>query len=81
MSIKPTKLMWKRMITVVLIITLSMFCVIGYKLTDIMIVNGDFYKEKASEQQLYDTETTALRGDIYDCNMQLLATSATVWNV
>lgn len=69
------------MITVVLIITLSMFCVIGYKLTDIMIVNGDFYKEKASEQQLYDTETTALRGDIYDCNMQLLATSATVWNV
>lgn len=81
MSIKPTKLMWKRMITVVLIITLSMFCVIGYKLTDIMIVKGDFYKEKASEQQLYDTETTALRGDIYDCNMQLLATSATVWNV
>ncbi len=69
------------MITVVLLITLTMFCVTGVRLADIMIVNGEFYKEKASEQQLYDTETTALRGDIYDCKMNLLATSATVWNV
>ena len=81
MSIKPTKMMWKRMITVVLLITLIMFTVSGVQLTNIMIVKGDFYKEKASQQQLYDTETTALRGDIYDCNMNLLATSATVWNV
>lgn len=81
MSKKPTKLMWTRMITVVLLITLTMFCVTGVRLADIMIVNGEFYKEKASEQQLYDTETTALRGDIYDCKMNLLATSATVWNV
>lgn len=81
MSKKPTKLMWTRMITVVLLITLTMFCVTGVRLADIMIVNGEIYKEKASEQQLYDTETTALRGDIYDCKMNLLATSATVWNV
>ncbi len=81
MSKKPTKLMWTRMIAIVLLITLTMFCVTGVRLADIMIVNGDFYKEKAAEQQLYDTETTALRGDIYDCNMNLLATSATVWNV
>jgi len=81
MSTKPTKKMWKRMLAVVLTIILITFCITGYRLTKIMIIDGNFYKEKAAEQQLYDTETTALRGDIYDCNMQLLATSATVWNV
>ena len=81
MSKKPTKLMRIRMISITLIIVLVMFCVSGVRLTNIMVVNGDFYKEKASEQQLYDTETTALRGDIYDCNLNLLATSASVWNV
>ena len=81
MSRKPTKLMWKRMLCMVLIIIFTMICVLGYQLTNIMIIKGNFYKEKASEQQLYDTQTTAMRGDIYDANMQLLATSATVWNV
>ncbi len=81
MSKKPTKQMWKRMISIVLIMTIGMFCITGYRLTKIMLIDGDFYKEKAAEQQLYDTETTALRGDIYDSNMQLLATSASVWNL
>ncbi len=81
MSKKPTKLMWGRMLSVALIIIITMFCVSGVRLTKIMIVDGEKYKEKASEQQLYDTQTTALRGDIYDRNMNLLATSATVWNV
>ncbi len=81
MSKKPTKQMWKRMISIVLIMTIGMFCITGYRLTKIMLIDGNFYKEKAAEQQLYDTETTALRGDIYDSNMQLLATSASVWNL
>ena len=81
MSVKPSKQMWFRTICIVICIILIMFCVSGVRLTNIMIVNGDFYKEKASQQQLYDTETTALRGDIYDCNHNLLATSASVWNV
>ncbi len=81
MSKKPTRLMWIRMVSIVLFITLSMICICGYRLTKIMIIDGDFYKEKAAEQQLYDTQTTALRGNIYDCNMNLLATSATVWKL
>ena len=81
MSKKPTKQMWKRMISIVLIMTIGMFCITGYRLVKIMLIDGNFYKEKAAEQQLYDTETTALRGDIYDSNMQLLATSASVWNL
>lgn len=81
MSKKPTRMMWIRMVSIVLIITLSMIVVCGYSLTKIMVIDGDMYKEKAAEQQLYDTQTTALRGNIYDCNMNLLATSATVWKL
>ncbi len=81
MSKKPTRLMWIRMVSILLFITLSMICICGYRLTKIMVIDGDFYKEKAAQQQLYDTQTTALRGNIYDCNMNLLATSATVWKL
>ena len=81
MSKNPTKLMTFRMTAIILTIVIVMFCVTGVRLTKIMVIDGEEYKEKASQQQLYDTETTALRGDIYDCNMNLLATSATVWNV
>ncbi len=81
MSKNPTKLMMFRMTAVILTIVIVMFGVTGVRLAKIMVVDGEEYKEKASQQQLYDTQTTALRGDIYDCNMNLLATSATVWNV
>lgn len=47
----------------------------------LMILDSEFYQNKAASQQLYDTEIAAKRGDIYDCNMNLLATSATVWTV
>ncbi len=50
-------------------------------LFDIMVIKSDFYQSKAKDQQLYDTIISAQRGDIYDRNMTLLATSATVWTV
>lgn len=50
-------------------------------LFNIMVIKSDFYQGKAAEQQLYDTEIGARRGNIYDRNMNLLATSATVWTV
>ena len=50
-------------------------------LFNIMILKSDFYQGKAAAQQLYDTEISARRGNIYDRNMNLLATSATVWTV
>lgn len=81
MSKNPTKLMLFRMTLVLMTIVIVMFSVTGVRLVKIMVVDGEEYKEKASQQQLYDTQTTALRGDIYDSNMNLLATSATVWNV
>lgn len=81
MALKPGKQMIFRMVTIMLILTLSLSLVSGYRLVNIMIINGDKYQSEASEQQLYDSLITAPRGDIYDRNMQTLARSTTAWTV
>lgn len=81
MALKPDKKMVTRIICVMLILIISFSGVSIYRLANIMIVNGEEYQNKASEQQLYDSLISAPRGDIYDCNMQKLATSSTAWTV
>ncbi len=77
----PGKKMSVRIKIIMLISVVMAFCIPLVSIFNIMILNSDFYQEKAAQQQLYDTEITAQRGDIYDRNMTLLATSATVWTV
>jgi stage V sporulation protein D (sporulation-specific penicillin-binding protein) len=60
---------------------LSLSLISTSSLVNIMVINGEKYQSKASEQQLYDSLVSAPRGDIYDRNMQILATSATAWTV
>ncbi len=81
MANKPGKMMITRIIVVMLIMILSLSIISGSSLVNIMILNGEKYQSKASEQQLYDSLVTAPRGDIYDRNMQILATSTTAWTV
>lgn len=45
------------------------------------VIDADNLREQAQNQQLSDVEIQAERGNIYDRNMNLLATSATVWQV
>lgn len=81
MALKPNKQMIRRSITVMIIAILCLTLVSGVSLVRIMIIKGEEYQSKASEQQLYDSLVTAPRGNIYDRNMNLLATSATAWTV
>ncbi len=81
MSVRPNKQMLKRAIIVMTAVVLSLTIVSTTSLIKIMIVNGEKYQAKASEQQLYDSLITAPRGDIYDSNMNLLATSSPAWTV
>ena len=80
-AMKPGKVMLVRTWTVMIILILCLSLVSGASLVNIMIVNGEKYQSKASEQQLYDSLISAPRGDIYDRNMQILATSSTAWTV
>ena len=81
MAMKPGKQMIIRIIAVMMVLILALSCVSTYSLVNIMIINGEKYQNAASEQQLYDSLITAPRGDIYDRNMQTLATSSTAWTV
>ena len=81
MAIKPGKQMVTRIVTVMLTVIIAFSGVSIYRLVNIMIVNGERFQSEASEQQLYDSLISAPRGDIYDCNMQVLAKSTTAWTV
>lgn len=81
MSAKPSKLMSNRTLIVMVIAILCLTLVSSGSLVNIMIIKGEEYQAKASEQQLYDSLITAPRGDIYDNNMNLLATSSPAWTV
>ena len=81
MSAKPNKQMAVRIMTVMVIMILCISIVSGSSLFYIMVVKGDKYQSLASEQQLYDNLVSAPRGNIYDRNMKVLATSSTAWTV
>ena len=81
MAVKPGKNMVLRTAIVMILVIAVFFAASGIRLINIMIIKGEEYQSKASEQQLYDSLITAPRGDIYDRNMQKLATSSTAWTV
>ena len=80
-SVKPNKSMLTRMLVVMLSVVILTAGVTGFRLIKLMVIDGEMYQNKASEQQLYDTMITAPRGDIYDSNMNILATSAPAWSI
>ncbi len=75
-----SKKMKKRMYFILVVLTLVLVWVIG-NLVYRSLITGQELKVKASEQQLSDISIPANRGTIYDANMNVLAQSATVWNV
>ncbi len=81
MTVKPNKMMLTRIAAVMLVLIIALSVVSTGSLVNIMIINGEKYQNDASEQQLYDSLVTAPRGDIYDRNMQTLATSSPAWTV
>lgn len=81
MAGKPNKSMITRIFVIMLALVILFVGVTSVRLFDIAVINGEKYQNAALEQQLYDTLITAPRGDIYDKNMNLLATSSTAWTV
>jgi len=67
------------MLAVLLIVVVVMFGTAGGHLFKIMVLDSELYMNKAYNQHLSDVEIAPLRGNIYDSNMELLASSTTVW--
>lgn len=76
-----TKQMWQRTLIVCLVIVAMLGILDVGRLFYLQVIAGEKYQVKAQQQQLSDTKVSAQRGSIYDANMNVIAQSATVWNV
>ena len=72
--------MLKRILIMAVVIIFLMTTTVA-RVFYLTIVRGEELSEKAETQQLKYTEITAMRGTIYDSNGNVLAQSASVWNV
>lgn len=80
MAAEFKKKMLKR-IGILALVVAFLFAVDGVRLLYLQLVSGDELAAKAESQQLSDTEIQAMRGTIYDSEGNVLAQSATVWNI
>ena len=71
----------KRILLVSLLLGLLAFGPVLWRLYSLMIEEYDYYAGLALRNQTRTTTVTAHRGDIYDRNMNILATSVSVENV
>ncbi len=71
----------RRILYTALLLGMLAFVPVSLRLFDLMIVSYDYYAKLALRNQTRTTTVTAHRGDIYDRNMNLLATSVGVENV
>lgn len=74
----------KKMLKRLLILSVAMIFLLttgAARVFYLQIVRGEELANKAESQQLKDTEISAMRGTIYDADGNVLAQSATVWNI
>ena len=71
----------KRILLIGLMMSLLAFVPVGLRLYELMILDFDYYAGLALRNQTRTTTVTADRGDIYDRNMNVLASSVSVENV
>ena len=81
MMVKDFKKGMMKRILILAVVIIFAFCGDGLRVLYLQTVRADELAGKAQSQQLYDTEVTAKRGTIYDSEGNVLAQSATVWNV
>jgi len=71
-------MMLRRTLFLLVVCGIVAFIVLGVQLFKLQILQHDELESMAVEQQVRETTVAASRGTIYDCNMKILAMSATV---
>ena len=80
MKPNTSKNMLKRLLILAVAIVF-LLCTNVTRVFYLQVVRGEELSQKADSQQMKDTEISAMRGTIYDAEGNVLAQSATVWNV
>ena len=70
----------RRTLFISILLTLA-FLAVGVRLFQLMILQHDYYESKAISNQTRSVTVSADRGEIYDCNMNVLASSVSVETV
>ena len=70
-----------RIMAVMLILGAVVFVPVGFRLYRLMVTEYDYYSSLALRNQTRTTKVSADRGNIYDRNMNILATNLSVENV
>ena len=71
----------RRILAMALVLGILAFIPVVLQLCNLMILQYEYYLQKATDNQTRTTAVAADRGDIYDRNMNVLATSKTVVTV
>lgn len=77
----PSNAMMKKMLFTVLAMTAVCFTILIGRLAYLQLIENERYQTKAIDQQMRETTIKAKRGSIFDRNMNVLAQSASVWEV
>lgn len=80
-SRQSKRLVFRRSMVLMAVFGLGLFIPLLLQLWNIAIVHHDEYQTKAIEQQLMDVTVSANRGEILDANGDVMAMSATVYNL
>ena len=78
---RSKRLVFRRTVMLMLIFGVGLFLPLIHQIWNIAVVDHDFYQKKAVEQQTRDVSVSAERGDIYDSKGNVMAMSATVYNL
>ena len=78
---RSKRIMFRRTVILMGVCGVLFFVPLFWKLWDIAIVHHEEYQQKATNQQTLDLSVAASRGDIYDRNGNVMAMSATVYNL
>lgn len=81
MANTPTKKMRNRVFVGVFTLLLVFTAYICVRLFNVSIVQSEYYRSKANDQQLSSFTINANRGTIYDVDGKILAQSSTVWDI
>ena len=71
----------KRAVRLLFILIFGAFAVCALRIAYLTLVKGEYYRKRAESEQLMVEDVKAQRGTIYDCNMNVLAQSAAVWQI
>lgn len=78
---RSKRLIFRRTVCLMVLCGTFLFVPLFWKLWDVAILHHEEYQKQATGQQTLDLSVSASRGDIYDQNGNVLAMSATVYNL